>query len=68
MKKHSLYVSGYQGQRSKVKKTSMVNQMFSLSRSSPIRFREIGNSTNHVIDFFELEEGFLEKLTMFYKV
>jgi hypothetical protein len=68
MKKNSLYVSGCQGQRSKVKKTSMVNQMFSLSRSRPIRFREIGNSTNHVIAFFELEEGFLEKLTMFYKV
>jgi hypothetical protein len=48
MKKKSLFVGDYQGQRSKVKKTSMVKPMFSLSSSRPIRFFQAGNPFNPV--------------------
>jgi hypothetical protein len=49
--------------RSKIKKTSMVNQIFSLSSSLPIRFFRAGSSANqvlsispsHPIRFFETE-------------
>jgi hypothetical protein len=54
-KKKSSYVSG-----SKVKKTSIVNQMFSLSDSCQIRFREAGSSANQVSRGWEFSQsGFL---------
>jgi hypothetical protein len=62
MKKNKFVCVSVTGQRSKVKKTSMIGKMLLLSSSRPLRFRWAGNSTNQLSRGCEFSQSSFEGL------